>query len=190
MSTTTNPSSHTASTSQHASKGDAKAKSGVAKGLHDLFVDELKDIYWAEQALLKALPKMIENATAPELIKALTGHLEVTKGHVARAEGVFKSLGVKAEAKKCEAMTGLIKEAEEIMQNTEKGVVRDAGIISAGHKVEHYEIATYTTLSAFATTLGETEAVTLLQQTLGEEKEADDTLSKIAETIDVQAAHK
>ncbi len=172
---------------QHDSKG-VKAKSDAAKGLHDLFIDELKDIYWAEKALTKALPKMIENATSPELIKALTGHLEATYGHVTRAEGVFKLLGVAAEAKKCEAMVGLIKEAEEIMQQTVSGVVRDAGIISAGHKVEHYEIATYTTLCVFAKILGETQAVTLLTQTLSEEKEANDMLSKIAEKIDVQAA--
>ena len=158
---------------QHGSKG-VKAKSDAAQGLHDLFIDELKDIYWAENALTKALPKMIENATSPELIKALTGHLETTRGHVTRAEEVFKSLGIKAEAKKCEAMSGIIKEGEEIMQQTVSGVVRDAGIISAGHKVEHYEMATYTTLSSFAKTLGETEAYKLLTQTLAEEKEADD----------------
>ena len=175
------------SNGSNSSKG-VKAKSDAAQGLHDLFVASLKDIYWAEKALTKALPKMIENATSPELIKALTGHLEETHGHVTRVESVFKSIGVAAEAKKCEAMTGLIKEAEEIMQETVSGVVRDAGIISAGHKVEHYEIATYTTLSIFATTLGETEAASLLTQTLTEEKAADDKLTSIAQKIDVKAA--
>lgn len=166
-----------------------KAKPDAAQGLRDLFVDELKDIYWAEKALTKAIPKMIKNATAPELAEALTGHLKVTKEHVTRLEEVFSSIGEKAEAKKCEAMTGLLKEAEEIMEGTEKGVVRDAGIILAGQKVEHYEIATYGTLSSFAKTLGENDAAKLLQKTLVDEKEADVKLSKIAESsINVEAA--
>lgn len=123
------------------------------------------------------------------MAEALTGHLEVTKEHIIRLEEVFSSIGEKAEAKKCEAMTGLIKEAEEIMEGTEKGVVRDAGIILAGQKVEHYEIATYGTLSSFAKTLGENDAAELLQKTLTEEKEADAKLSEIAESsINVEAA--
>ena len=160
-----------------------KPKSKVADGLRALFVDELKDIYWAEKALTKAIPKMIDNATSPQLVQALTSHLEETKLQVTRLEEVFSSIGEKAEAKTCEAMVGLTKEAEEIMKNTEKGMVRDAGIISAGQKVEHYEIASYGTLCAFAKTLGEDEAASLLQETLNEEKGADEKLTDIAESF-------
>jgi len=164
--------------------------SKVAQGLRDLFEDELKDIYWAEKTLTKAIPKMAKNATSEELVDALNDHLEVTKGHVQRLEESFRILGKAARAKKCEAMAGLVKEAEEIMEDTEEGVVRDAGIISAGQKVEHYEIATYGTLCAFAKTLGEDEVASLLQQTLDEEKEADRKLTEIAESsINVEAEH-
>jgi ferritin-like metal-binding protein YciE len=171
-----------------ASKTAQKSGSSVAQGLRDLFEDELKDIYWAEKALTKAIPKMAKNATSEELVNALNDHLEVTRGHVERLEESFKILGKAARAKKCEAMAGLVKEAEEIMEDTEEGVVRDAGIISAGQKVEHYEIATYGTLCAFAKTLGEDEVASLLHQTLDEEKEADQKLSEIAESsINVEA---
>lgn len=165
-----------------------KAKPDAAQGLRDLFVDELKDIYWAEKELTKAIPKMIKNATADELVEALTGHLEETKTHVTRLEEVFSSIGEKAVAKKCEAMAGLTKEAGEIMEDTEQGVVRDAGIILAGQKVEHYEIATYGTLASFARTLGEEEAASLLEETLNEEKDADEKLSEISDSINVDAA--
>ena len=166
-----------------------KVKPDAAQGLRDLFVDELKDIYWAEKALTKALPKMVKNATTDELVEALKAHLEETKNHVTRLEHVFEEIGEKAAAKKCEAMEGLIKEAGEIMESTEAGVVRDAGIISAGQKVEHYEIATYGTLCSFAKTLGEDAAAALLAETLSEEKEADEKLSEIAESaINIEAA--
>ena len=166
-----------------------KSDSGVADGLRGLFVDELKDIYWAEKALTKAIPMMIENATSSDLTAALTKHLGETKNHVTRLESVFSSIGEEAETKKCEATAGLIKEAEEIMESTEKGVVRDAGIISAAQKVEHYEIATYGTLRTFAKTLGEDKAMALLQETLDEEKGADHKLTEIAMAhINVEAA--
>ncbi len=165
-----------------------KAKSDAAQGLRDLFVDELKDIYWAEKELTKAIPKMIKNATDEKLKEALTGHLEETKNQVARLEEVFSSIGEKAVAKKCEAMIGLTKEAGEIMEATEQGVVRDAGIIAAGQKVEHYEIATYGTLASFAKILGETDVVSLLEETLNEEKAADKKLSEISDSINVEAA--
>lgn len=158
------------------------AKSNAAEGLRDLFEDELKDIYWAEKALTKAIPKMIKNATSQELIDALEDHLEVTEGHVERCEKVFEIMGKPARAKKCEAMDGLIKEAKEIMESTELGMVRDAGIISAGQKVEHYEIASYGTLRTFAATLGMDEIASLLEETLNEEKEADQTLTEVAES--------
>lgn len=152
----------------------------VAEGLHELFVDGLKDIYWAEQALTAALPKMIEKATSEDLKNALTMHLEETENQVTRLESVFEAIDEEPEAKKCEAMAGLIKESEEIMQNTQSGVVRDAGIIAASQKVEHYEIATYGTLRTFAEVLGEDDAMELLQQSLDEEKNADEKLTEIA----------
>jgi ferritin-like metal-binding protein YciE len=121
----------------------------------------------------------------------LQDHLAVTQNQVTRLEQVFESIGEKAQAKKCEAMDGLIKEADDIMKGTKPGVVRDAGIISAGQKVEHYEIASYGTLASFAKTLGEDEAVSLLEETLAEEKDADQTLSDIAETsINIGAANE
>ena len=164
-----------------------KAKSDAASGLRELFVDQLKDLYWAEQEMTKALPKMISNSTSEELVDALTNHLEESKEHVTRLEEVFSSIGEKAEAKKCEAMAGLTKEGEEIMKGTEAGVVRDAGIISAAQKIEHYEIASYGTLASFARVLGEEEAASLLEETLDEEKNADETLSEISDAINVEA---
>lgn len=172
-------------------KNSAARSTSTAQGLRDLFEDELKDIYWAEKALTKAIPKMIKNATSEELIDALQDHLEATKGHVERCEQAFEMLGKAARAKKCEAMEGLTKEAEEIMDNTTEGMVRDAGIISAAQKVEHYEIASYGTLCAFAKTLGENEVADLLEQTLNEEKEADENLTTIAESsINLEAANQ
>lgn len=158
--------------------------------LMELFEDGLKDIYWAEKALTKALPKMIKKATSQELIDALKSHLAETENQVARLEQVFKSIDKKAVAKKCEAMDGLIKEAGEIMESSEAGAMRDAGIISAGQKVEHYEIASYGTLRQFAETLGLKEAVSLLEKTLNEEKAADQKLSEVAkDAINIEAAH-
>lgn len=159
--------------------------------LMKLFENELKDIYWAEKALTKAIPKMIKNATSQELIDALTSHLAETENQVTRVEQIFESIDKKAVAKKCEAMEGLIKEAEEIMKSCEEGAMCDAGIISAGQKVEHYEIASYGTLRQFAETLDLTEAVSLLEATLSEEKAADEKLSEVAtDAINVEAAHE
>ncbi|MBP1225670.1 ferritin-like domain-containing protein [Flavobacterium sp. 1355] len=161
-------------------RGSVKAKSSAAEGLRELFVESLKDIYWAEKALTKALPKMAENATSEDLINTINDHLKVTEEQVSRLEQVFELIEEKATAKKCEAMEGLIKEGESIMEETQQGPVRDAGIIGASQKIEHYEIATYGTLAAFAETLGENEALQLLQQTLNEEKEADSLLTEVA----------
>jgi ferritin-like metal-binding protein YciE len=183
--------SKTASKSKSNTKSSTQSSSDVAQGLRQLFEDELKDIYWAEKALTKAIPKMIKKATSDELVSALEDHLEVTQGHVQRCEQAFEILGKPARAKKCEAMDGLTKEAEEIMSSTAEGVVRDAGIISAAQKVEHYEIASYGTLCAFARTLGENEVADLLEQTLNEEKEADATLTQVAESaINSEAANE
>ena len=169
-----------------AAKAPAKRKinksSKEAQGLRELFVAELKDIYWAEKALTKALPKMAKKATTPALVEAIESHLAETENQVARLEQVFETIGEKAVAKKCEAMAGLVEEAEEIMKETAEGVVRDAGIISAAQKVEHYEIASYGTLVSFARTLGEDEAADLLEQTLEEEKNCDMSLTDLAET--------
>lgn len=159
--------------------------------LMKLFEDELKDIYWAEKALTKAIPKMIKNATSEDLVTALENHLSETESHVSRVERVFELIGKKATAKKCEAMDGLIKEAEQIMQDCEEGAMCDAGIISAGQKVEHYEIASYGTLRQFAETLGLTEVADLLAETLSEEKAADEKLSEVAmSAVNIQASEE
>lgn len=168
-----------------------KPDSEAAQDLRELFEEQLKDIYWAEKALTKALPKMAKNATSEELADALNDHLEETRGQIVRLEKVFELLGKKAQAKKCDAMEGLIKEGEGIMEETAEGPVRDAGIISAGQKVEHYEIASYGTLAAFATLLGEDEVAGLLQETLDEEKAADSKLTEVAEgAINLEAAQE
>lgn len=148
--------------------------------LRDLLLDGLKDIYWAEKILTKAIPMMAKNATSRELIDVLKSHLEETKTHVSKLEEVFASLDEKPIAKKCIAMEGLINEAEHIMAESEEGPVRDAGIIAGAQKIEHYEIATYGTLSTFAKTIGAEEAAILLEEILAEEKEADEALSHIA----------
>ncbi|MEO7975570.1 ferritin-like domain-containing protein [Flavobacterium sp.] len=177
--------------SKTSATGVVKAKTSAADGLRELFVDSLKDIYWAEKALVKALPKMAKNATSENLVKAINDHLTVTQEQAARLEKVFSLIGEKAVAKKCDAMDGLIKEGQGIMEETEKGPVRDAGIIAASQKIEHYEIATYGTLAAFATTLGEDDAVLLLEKTLAEEKEADSLLTEAAyNTINFDAAEE
>lgn len=176
-------------------KGTAK-KTSQNKGMESsqlmkLFEDELKDIYWAEKALTKALPKMVKNATAPELIEALENHLAETEKQVEKLEEIFELIEKKAVAKKCEAMAGLIKEGEEIMKDTQKGSQRDAGIISAGQKVEHYEIATYGTLRVFAQTLGLEEAASILAEILEEEKAADETLTQVATTaVNIEASQE
>lgn len=174
-----------------ATKGKVIPKKTAAEGLRDLFVDSLKDIYWAEKALVKALPKMAKNATTPNLKNAITAHLAQTENQVTRLEKVFESIGEKAAAKKCDAMEGLIKEGNGILEETEPGAVRDAGIIAASQKIEHYEIATYGTLAAFAKTLGEKAAVKLLEATLQEEKDADVTLTIAAyNTINFDAVEE
>jgi len=179
------------STAAKTVNGKVKAKSSAAEGLRELFEDSLKDIYWAEKALTKALPKMAKNATSENLIAAIEDHLNVTKEQVSRLEQVFEIIGKKAQAKKCDAMEGLIKEGESIIEETEAGPVRDAGIIAASQKIEHYEIATYGTLCAFAKTLGENEAMELLATTLAEEKDADVTLTEAAyNTINFDAAEE
>jgi len=150
--------------------------------LQEFFVDTLKDIYWAEKHLTKALPKMQKSATTPQLQEAIETHLDQTMEHVTRLEQVFEIIGEKPMAKKCDAMEGLTKEAESIVEETEDGsMTRDAAIILAAQKVEHYEIATYGGLVEYARILGFDDAVDILQSTLDEEKETDQLLTGIAE---------
>jgi len=167
-------------------------KSGMqASQLMKLFEDSLKDIYWAEKALTKAIPKMIKNATSPELVEALENHLAQTEEQVGRVEQVFELLEKKPAAKKCEAMEGLIKEGEGVMEECEDGAMMDAGIIGAGQKIEHYEIAAYGTLRTFAETLGLEDVAGLLEETLEEEKAADEKLTEVAvATVNLEAAEE
>ncbi len=175
------------------SKGSTKkipAKKDAATGLKDFMIECMKDVYWAEKALLKAIPKMAKNATDAKLKAGLNNHLKETEGQVKRLEQAFSMLDEKAQGKKCEAMAGLIKEAQAIMEETEQGVVRDAGIIAAAQKVEHYEIASYGTICAFAKVLGKNEVATLLHDTLEEEKAADASLTDAAyNDINLEAAN-
>ena len=150
--------------------------------LEKFFHDELKDIYWAEKHLTKALPKMQKAATTEQLQQAIEEHIDQTEEHVTRLEQVFELLGKKPQAKKCEAMEGLVKEGESVVEDTEDGsMTRDAGIIVSAQKVEHYEIATYGGLVQLAKTMGQDEIAGILAQTLEEEKEADKLLTQIAE---------
>ena len=150
--------------------------------LEKFFVDALKDIYWAEKHLTKALPKMQKAATSEELQQAIEEHLNQTKEHVNRLEQVFDQLGEKAQAKKCEAMEGLTKEGDSVVEETEDGTsTRDVGIIVSAQKVEHYEISAYGSLITLAKTMGQDEIADILSQTLEEEKEADQLLTQIAE---------
>jgi len=149
----------------------------------DLFVNELKDLYNAEQQLTRALPRMAKAATTPELKKAIEEHLEVTREQVRRLEQVFEEIGAPAKGKTCQAMKGLIEEGQELVKEGMESEVLDAGIIGAAQRVEHYEIAGYGTVRTMAETLGHKRAVKLLDQTLKEEKAADEKLTRIAESI-------
>ncbi|KFF04352.1 YciE/YciF ferroxidase family protein [Flavobacterium reichenbachii] len=185
---TTNNNKETAP-KQDTIKGAVKPKADAASGLTELFEDGLKDIYWAEKALTKALPTMSKNATSPELKDAIDNHLTETEDQIIRLEQVFKIIGKKATAKKCDAMEGLIEEAKGILEETEIGVVRDAGIIAASQKIEHYEIATYGTLRQFAETLGLPDAAAILEEILDEEKGADKKLTEVAvNAVNLEAA--
>ena len=150
--------------------------------LQEFFLQALKDIYGAEKALTKALPKMSKEATSADLKKAFTEHLTVTKKQIERLEQVFKKLGEKPQAKKCDAMAGLIEESESIMKETKDDTsTKDAALIIAAQKVEHYEIATYGGLVQLAKTLNKNDIARILHVTLNEEKKADELLTKVAE---------
>lgn len=170
----------------------AKRSTQEESALMELFVSSLKDINWAEKNLVKALKKMSKAATSEKLGTAFEEHMTQTEGHVERLAQVFETLGKKPTSKKCDAMEGLISEAEELIEETEDGTeVRDVALIAAAQKVEHYEIATYGTLRTLAATLGLSKAEKLLQQTLDEEKETDTLLTEIAENyVNEQAAQE
>ena len=154
--------------------------------LKELYIDELKDLYSAENQLVKALPKMAKAATSPDLRAGFEGHLEQTKGHVQRLETIFQKLGENPKGKKCKGMEGLIEEGAEAIKQYE-GELLDAALIGAAQRVEHYEMAGYGTVSAFAKELGESEHASLLNKTLEEEKATDAKLSKLAGDINAQA---
>lgn len=157
------------------------------KNLADAFYHELRDVLSAEKQLVKALPKMAKNASSTELRSALEEHLEETKQQVERVEQAFAETGKEARAKTCEAMKGLIEEGEELLEEDANPQVKDALLIAASQKVEHYEIATYGTLCAWAEQLGYTEALSLLKENIAEEKSADEKLQQIAKTINKEA---
>ena len=157
------------------------------QALKELYIDELKDIYNAENQLLKALPKMAKAANSAELRTGFEEHLEQTRGHVQRLEQIFKELGEKPSGKKCKGMEGLVAEGQEMMGEDFEDDVMDAALISASQRVEHYEIAAYGTVRTYAELLGEDTAAQLLEQTLEEEKETDQKLTDMASEINVRA---
>jgi ferritin-like metal-binding protein YciE len=152
------------------------------ESMEDLFIQQIEDLYDAEQRLVKALPKMAEASTSPALKQAFESHLGETKGHVQRLEQVFQSIRKEPKKQTCDAMKGLIEEGEDMVSNTDQSPLRDAGLIAAANRVEHYEIAAYGTVRTLAKTLGIAEAVNLLEATLTEEKKADEKLTKLAYT--------
>jgi ferritin-like metal-binding protein YciE len=157
-------------------------------GLKKIYIDELKDLYNAESQLVKALPKMAKAAASDQLRRGFEEHLKQTKGHVQRLEKIFQELEESPKGKKCMGMEGLVKEGSEVMEEDFEDAVRDAALIGAAQRVEHYEIAAYGTVCAFAKTLGETEQASLLQETLEEEKETDEKLTELATEINEQAS--
>jgi len=155
--------------------------------LMELYVDELKDLYDAENRLVKALPKVAKAATSEKLRAAVEEHLEQTRGHVDRLKEIFDNLGEKASGKKCAGMMGILKEGEELMDEDYEGEAMDAALISAAQRVEHYEIAAYGCVRTWAELLGESDASGLLDKTLEEEKETDEKLTQLSEEINIQA---
>ena len=173
-----------------ASRNGASRKAGARtpqESLKKMFEDLLKDTYWAEKHLTKALPRLSKAAESQELKDALNNHLLETEEQIPRLEQVFESCGLRATAKKCEAMEGLVEEGKEILEEHEAGPVRDAALIIGAQKVEHYEIAAYGSLRTLAQVMGENEAAELLQQTLEEESNADELLTQIAMRVNQEA---
>ena len=162
----------------------------IVESLEELLQEELKDIYDAEKQLTKALPKLAKRATSPDLKSAFEEHLQQTEEHIERLEQVFEQLELPARGKKCEGMKHLISEGEEMIRDAEDDDTRDAVMIASAQKVEHYEIATYGTLRTWANLLGKPEVASLLEETLEEEKETDQRLTSIAESVNVEAANQ
>ncbi len=157
------------------------------ESLKKLYVDELKDLFSAENQLVKALPKMAKAASSDQLRAGFEKHLEQTKGHVQRLEEIFQSLGESPRGKKCVGMEGLVKEGSEVMAEDFDDAVLDAGLIGAARRVEHYEMAAYGAVCEFAHVLGQTRHASLLEKTLAEEKQTDDKLAELAKEINAQA---
>jgi ferritin-like metal-binding protein YciE len=157
------------------------------KTINELLLDELKDLYSAEKQITKALPKMAKAAASQDLKSAFENHLEETQGHVERLDKIFENLGKSPRGKTCHGMQGLLEEGSEMISESEKGPVRDAGLISAAQRVEHYEMAGYGSVREFASILGQNEIASLLEETLEEEKAADEKLSGIAKKVNPQA---
>ncbi len=157
------------------------------KTINELLLDELKDLYSAEKQITKALPKMAKAASSQDLKSAFESHLEETQGHVERLDKIFENLGKSPRGKTCHGMQGLLEEGSEMISESEKGPVRDAGLISAAQRVEHYEMAGYGSVREFASILGQNEIASLLEETLGEEKAADEKLTGIAKKVNPQA---
>ena len=155
--------------------------------LKSLYVDELRDLYSSEQQLIKAVPKMAKAANSDELRKGFEEHLEQTRGHATRLEQILSGLGEPVKGKKCKGMAGIVAEGGEMMAEDFQGALLDAALISAAQRVEHYEIAAYGAVHAYATLMGESEAASLLQQTLEEEKETDQKLTELSEEINSEA---
>ncbi len=155
--------------------------------LKDVFIDEVRDLYNAEQQLIKALPKMAKAANSPDLRDGFEKHLQQTKEHASRLEQVLSGLGEPVKGKKCKGMEGIVAEGAEILSGDYEGAVMDAALISAAQRVEHYEIAAYGCVHAYATLMGETEAASLLEQTLEEEKETNEKLTELSEGINAEA---
>lgn len=179
-----------AGTKKSSAATEKDKKSG--EEFRDFFIDELKDILWAEKALLKALPKMRKAATGKELAASFNSHLAETEAQISTIEQVFELMGEKPKTKKCDAMEGLISETENIIADTEKGsAIRDAGLILAAQKVEHYEIATYGTLAAFADAMEEAKVAKLLRSILRDEKKSDKKLTILAlESVNEDASEE
>lgn len=156
--------------------------------LRALYINELQDLYDAENQLIEALPKMAEASSSPELRSGFESHLQQTRGHAQRLERIFASLDEEPKRKKCKAMKGLIAEGGDMIDQDFEGAVKDAGLISAAQRVEHYEIAAYGTVRTFAEILGEKESLSLLKQTLQEEKDTNEKLTELSKTINPEAA--
>lgn len=158
-----------------------------ANNLRELYISELQDLYDAENQLIEALPKMAEASTSADLRKGFEAHLKQTRGHAERLERIFAGLGVEAKRKKCKAMKGLVAEGGEMIDEDFEGAIKDAGLIGAAQRVEHYEIAAYGTVRTFAELLGDQEGVRLLSETLEEEKATNEKLTELSETINADA---